>query len=198
MEKIMWFDVETTGLIAAPIYDHKGTRIQSGIIQAAALMQIDGLITERMLFHIRPAAHHTINEEALKVNNFTQEQLKGFPDSQQDFYSTIRSMVSKYVDRYDKHDKCIIAGYNVRFDIDFFRQLFLDNNDKFFGSFFHSASLDVMGTVAECIIRGLQLPNYKLATVCERFGIDLQAHDAMADIIATRNLYYKLKEILKG
>jgi DNA polymerase III epsilon subunit-like protein len=33
-----------------------------------------------------------------------------------------------------------------------------------------------------------ELDNYKLTTVCEFFGIEFKAHDALADIKATREL----------
>jgi len=49
------------------------------------------------------------------------------------------------VDKFDKKDKLHLAGYNIGgFDIPFLRTFFLQNNDKYFGSWFWSDSLDVM------------------------------------------------------
>ena len=40
--------------------------------------------------------------------------------------------------------------------------------------------------------------SHKLVDVCKHFGIELDAHDALSDIKATRQLIYKLMEYLKG
>jgi len=47
----------------------------------------------------------------------------------------------------------------------------------------------------------LSLPNYKLQTVCEHFGVQIDAHDALSDIKATRELLQMIlgaKEVSDG
>jgi DNA polymerase III epsilon subunit-like protein len=45
-----------------------------------------------------------------------------------------------------------------------------------------------------------QLPNLKLGTVCDAFGIKLgdAAHDALADVVATRTLIRRMQDWLFG
>jgi DNA polymerase III epsilon subunit-like protein len=38
----------------------------------------------------------------------------------------------------------------------------------------------------------IDLPDYKLSTVCAHYGIDIKAHEALSDIQATRELTLKL------
>ncbi len=44
----------------------------------------------------------------------------------------------------------------------------------------------------------INLPNYKLTTVAEYFGIKLDAHEAMSDILATRKIVKKLESFLQS
>ena len=43
----------------------------------------------------------------------------------------------------------------------------------------------------------IELPGYKLANVCEYFGIPIKSHDAMSDIEATRILIQLMLDYLK-
>jgi DNA polymerase III subunit epsilon len=106
----------------------------------------------------------------------------------------IRKLLGKYVNKYDKQDKFVLGGYNVGFDMDMMRVSFEKAGDNYFGSWFFWPVIDVRVMVAEQILEiGLRLPNYKLETVCEYFNIPIDAHNALSDIRATRQLYYFLK-----
>ena len=97
---------------------------------------------------------------------------------------------------YDRDDKFIAAGFNVNFDLDFLRETWFATGGKYGpGSWIFNCPIDVRTTVAEAIgWDKLRLPNFKLGTVCEYYGVELgeDAHDAMADIEATRKLYHAL------
>ena len=188
MNKIFYFDTETTGL------DPK----RHDIIQLAYIVEIDGKIVDENSFRLQPSNYDTIEKAALEVNKTTIEQLKGYPESQL-VHGQIVNLLDKYVDKYDKMDKFLPAGYRINFDMDMFREFFKKNNHKYFGSYFGYHMLDPIPFLFFLELKGLiKLESHKLVDVCKHFGIELDAHDALSDIKATRQLIYKLMEYLKG
>jgi len=190
--KVLWIDLETTGT----------SPLNHGIIQLAALAELDGEVVEEIDLRMRPLMKHEINQEALDLNHLTEEEINQYPD-QSTQYSAFEGFLSKYVNRYEKLDKFILAGYNINaFDEPFLRELFMDNafsrKDRkyggYFGSWFFWPKRDVQTFVAEHIVEhDMRLTNYKLETICEHFGIPIDAHDALSDIRATRTLYRVLR-----
>lgn len=57
-------------------------------------------------------------------------------DIKRDIYSTFVDHLDTLVNRFDKEDKIYFIAYNAGFDNQFVRNLFLQNNNKFFGSYF--------------------------------------------------------------
>lgn len=111
-----------------------------------------------------------------------------------DVFARLVQMLSKYVDKYNKKDKFHLVGYNNRgFDDNFFRGFFLQNGDQYFGSWFWSDSIDVLVLASTFLAaRRHDLPNFKLATVAEALGIDINAgklHDASFDIDITKQVF---------
>jgi len=183
MNKIFWFDTETTGT------DPKNHTI----IQLAALIEVGSHIREKFSLSIRPIEGKAIDPKALEVNRQTKEGIMEFMPPR-DAMKELVSIMKRYVDPYDPKDKYITAGYNVRFDYSFLRQWFFDLGDKYFGSWFHWPVIDVAQTFAEeRLLQGTVLANYQLSTVCNYMGIYFEAHEALADIEATYKLYYKLR-----
>jgi len=190
--KVLWCDLETTGT----------NPIRHGIIQLAALVEIDGKLEAQLNLRMAPLTKHEVEEEALAINSVTEEEIRAYPH-QSTQYPELEALLSRYINRYEKLDKFILAGYNINaFDEPFLRQLFLDNattrRDRkyggYFGSWFFWPKRDVQTYLAEHIAEhGLRLSNYQLATVCEHFGIPIDAHDALSDIQATRTLYRVLR-----
>lgn len=76
--------------------------------------------------------------------------------------------------------------------MDMMRSSFEKSGDKYFGSWFFWPTIDVRHEVAKQILDGCRLRNYKLETVCGHYDIKIDSHDALSDIKATRELYYKL------
>lgn len=180
-KKILFFDTETTGLDprkAAPI-------------QVAFLIDIDGHVVEEGNLLIQPHAGAEISKQALAINKRTEEEIVKPPFlPTREGYRKITDMFTRHVDKFNRADKFYPAGYNVGFDVDFLGQFFERNGDKYFGSWMNGRRLDPREMMAwldySC---GLQLKDHKLSTVCEYFGITIQAHDALSDIRATRDLF---------
>ena len=176
--KVFYFDVETTG------FDPK----VNDITQLAGMIEIDGKIKEKFNLRSQPLNWDDISESALEVTGIGIEELKKYPKASE-AYSDLIKILDKYCDKYDKFDKFYFAGYNVRFDIDFLHQFFVKQGDQYFGSWFNWKSVDPFPFLHYMDYKGMiKLPNYKLETVCEHFEIEIKAHDAMSDILATRKI----------
>lgn len=185
--KICYIDTETTGLDAKTC----------GIIQLAAIMEIDGEIVSEFETKIRPFDGCSISPEALAVSGTKIEDLDEFPQEWEAIKS-FTAWLSQYIDKFSRQDKAFFSGYNTPFDIEFVRKLFERNGDKFFGSWFWSGSLDVMGlALLHLAPMRHQMENFKLGTVANVvLGKDEAArimgaeglHNALGDIRLTREV----------
>lgn len=190
MNKIIFIDTETGGVNAE----------KSALIQLSGIIEIDGTEKEKFNFYIKPFENSELNEKALEVQGRTLEELgteKYIDESI--IYKKFLEILDKYIDKYDKNDKFIVAGYNVKFDIDILKALFERNNNKFLFSYFNSSMLDPLYSVRLLQVAGMLpvLENNKLETWCKYFNIELKAHDSLQDITATKKLIEKLIELIK-
>lgn len=190
MIKIIFIDTETGGVNAE----------KSALIQLSGIIEVDGTEKEKFNFYIKPFENSEVNEKALEVQRRTLEELgteKYIDESI--IYKKFLEILDKYIDKYDKNDKFIVAGYNVKFDIDILKALFERNNNKFLFSYFNSSMLDPLYSVRLLQVAGILpvLENNKLETWCKYFNIELKAHDSLQDITATKKLIEKLIELIK-
>lgn len=182
--KVLWIDTETTGT------DHGRHEIH----ELAMLMELDGKVVGELLVHMRPLNWDTVEDEALAVSGKTRDELKGYPEPHS-VYLQVGKFLSQFVDKFDKGDKVYPGGYNVRFDTDFIRAFFERSGDKYWGSWSNHREQDSLPLVRILNRYGLlDLPDLKLGTVCKAYGVPLDenAHSALHDVKAARELYYKL------
>jgi len=187
--KQIWIDTETTGI------DHH----TNFIIELAALYE-DGKTKSVFHVYILPAAKPDDFNIIEELTGITWEYLEQNGITEAEAFTQFVAWIGQYIDHYDKKDKAIFAAYNARFDNDFMRDFFKHNEPNYFGSWFYSASLDIMSTAALCVKLGL-IPapvNFKNATICEYFGITHKAHSAIEDIKASRQAELKMEELLNA
>ena len=195
MKKVLWLDVETTGL------DCK----KHGLREVGFIIEIDGVEVDRGVFKINPFTYTTrdveIDDYALEISKVSIEDLKSYDRVSYCFKELMKKLV-KYVNVNDKNDCFVIAGYNAAFDIGFIKEWFKEMGllDSY-KDLFHYKSLDVFSLVF--VLRHLGLnsaENDKLETMCNYFDIEIEAHNALSDIEATKKLYELICEkfILKA
>lgn len=113
-----------------------------------------------------------------------------------DFYSSFKDYLDTFVNKYDKVDKLYVLGYNVRFDIDFLRNLWLANGDKYFGSYFYNPPIDVMNLCAYKLMGSRRQPkNFKLGEIARFLNVRVnedKLHSALYDATITKNVYNKI------
>ena len=183
---IMFYDLETTGV----------NHMKHCIIQISAILTQGGSEIDRFEFKVKPHEKAQIDSEALRANNLTESEIMRYVD-QDVAFKKFRARLHEHVDVYDKRDKIILAGYNnSKFDDQFLRMFFTLNGDNYFGSFFHTGSIDVMA-LAAFVLQDVRyrMPNFKLHTVANFLGIDVdldRLHDANYDVHITRKIYNKL------
>ena len=176
--KALYFDTETTGL----------NPWKNDIIQIACIVEIDGEVKGEFESKVQPVNWEHLDPKALEVHGYDERTLRTFPETKRVF-TQLTDFMSRFVNKFDKGDKFTPAGYNVRFDMEFLQNFFKKQGDQYFGSWVNWKLVDPMYKLYEMDYMGkINLPNYKLATVCQHLGIELKAHDALGDIKATREL----------
>lgn len=179
MKKCLWFDTETTGL-----NHHK-----NDIIQIACMVEIDGVIVDEFESKLRPFDPSNVELKALEVNGLILQEVMNYPDPKT-VHKNLIKFLARHIDKYNKQDKFAPAGYNVKFDIDFLMSFFKKCGDSYYGSYLNYKAIDPLYLLHMMDQQGkISLINYKLKTVCDHFGIFIEAHEALSDIKATRELH---------
>ena len=190
MNKIIFIDTETGGVNPE----------KAALIQLSGIIRIDKKDVEKFNFFIKPFENSEVNEKALEVQGRTLEELKTEKYlEEKEVYKQFVNLLDKYVDKYDKTDKFIVAGYNVRFDVDMLKAFFQRHGNNFLFSYLDSSMLDPLYSIRLLQVAGILpvLENNKLETWCKHFGIELKAHDSLEDIEATKKIIGKLIELIK-
>ncbi|HBD95070.1 MAG: hypothetical protein A2015_02230 [Spirochaetes bacterium GWF1_31_7] len=189
--KIFWIDTETTGL------DSNNDKI----IQLACIFED----TEKELiikkdWYIKHNNYPESFADAEKIHGITRDFLNESGKSKSEVYRELLLLLDNNIEKFNKKDKAILAGYNVEFDKGFLYKLFLSNNNSFFHSYFHSAKLEVMSHFIYLYYDSNDnlndIENFKLETLCNQFRIKFNSHNAMADIQATRELFLSITDAL--
>ncbi len=175
--KLLFFDLETTGTYPG----------KHGIHQMSGMIVIDGEIKEKFDFKVRSNPQAEILDEALEVAGVTREQILAYPPMGEVYHQFVNGILAKYVDRYNKTDKFFLVGYNnASFDNQFLRGFFLQNGDKYFGSWFWANCMDVMVLATPYLAaKRAEMKDFKQGTVAKALGIpveDEKLHDALYDI----------------
>jgi len=178
--KILYLDTETTGITA-----------NSAVIQFAGIIEVDGEVKEEFNIKCKPHANADISEKALEVTGMTLDIINSYQEPQKAM-EEMENIFGKYCDKFNKNDKFVLIGQNIKFDFQKLYEFYSRLGNKYLGSWINFKKM--FDTLA--VIQALQiaekmpeLENNKLITWCNHFNIKLEnAHDALADIRATREL----------
>lgn len=190
MNKIIFIDTETGGVNPE----------KAALIQLSGIIRIDKKDVEKFNFFIKPFENSEVTEKALEVQGRTLEELKTDKYvEEKEVYKQFINLLDKYIDKYDRTDKFIVAGYNVRFDVDILKAFFQRHGNNFLFSYLDSSMLDPLYSIRLLQIAKILpvLENNKLETWCKHFGIELKAHDSLEDIEATKKLIGKLISLIR-
>ena len=194
--RIAVFDTETTGV------DPKKNGITQIALELGVIKNEVYHTTGEYNFTVRPFPTDVIEEQALKVQGRTREEVMAGEEPRV-VYRKLLEILGSVVDKYNKKDKMFFVAYNGSFDMDFLRSFWMKNGDEFFGSFFFYPDIDV------CRIAGFkamedrpEMQNFKLGTVADHFGIERppfgDLHDASVDLALTLDLFLKFKGVVRA
>jgi DNA polymerase-3 subunit epsilon len=188
-KKVLYFDTETTGLTE-----------NSAMVQVSGIIEVDGIVKEEFDIFLKPHSEADISDKALEVTGMTIEGMNEYPDHK-DGYKKIIKIFGKYINKFDKNDKFIVAGQNINFDLQVLNNFFKRNRDNYMGSYIDwKQQFDTLYIFMAMEIAGVvpKLHNHKLETICKAMGIELSnAHNSLADIRATREVGIRLMQGLK-
>lgn len=177
MSKILWIDTETTGLS-----DKK-----HGIISIAAIIDIDGKAVESFEMEMKPTGRFC-DDGALQVNGYTRQQISRFTPWEQVlpvFMAKLNFLSRKYYSDL----QFTLGGQNIPFDNRFVRS-WCGGAVEYWEILVDQKNMIDTQKISK---QFPELESHKLGDLCRAFGITLSnAHNAMADIEATRSLYYAM------
>lgn len=185
--KILWVDVETTGL----------DPVRHGIWSLSAIIEIDGVEVATFDERCNPVGAE-LDAIALEIGCVTEEEINGF-QSDRELYAKFTSFLSKHITKFDRNDKAVMAGMCVDFDDRFLRALFAKMGDKFLGSWKYPDMIDVRGLAIDALatVRH-RMESFKLESIADALGIaDGHCfHKSLDDLRVTRRAYYGSVKIL--
>ena len=182
--KFLYLDTETTGVNPK----------EDSIFQISCIyVDTDApeIRPEEYDFKLAPYKNKGLSLMAAEKTGMTDEVINSY--TQQDLvFKKFQEKICAKVNPRDRKDKMFLLGYNVSFDDSFLREWFSFNGDRYYGSYFWNPCLDAMPLAGLRLMATRPLmPNFQLSTVYEALtGKDLEgAHDAMADVRATKEIF---------
>ncbi|MBO7368882.1 MAG: 3'-5' exonuclease, partial [Clostridia bacterium] len=154
-----------------------GTDFDDKITEIGAVKIVDGKFTERFTTLINPGKH--IPKDVAELTGIDDDTVKDALSYEKvcaDFYKFCYGAT--------------LIGHNVEFDIRFVR-----NQSKPLDYIFDNPLMDTLAIARE-VVYGVA--NYKLNTLCEKFGIKFRHHRAYSDAFATAELFIELIRIRKS
>ncbi len=182
MSKVIWIDTETTGLE----FEKHGLR------EVACIVEIDNIVIDEFLLYIDTTTYKNekyISKYVKDAMGITEDKLKEYPSSASQM-EVFRKKVEQHIDLEDKNDKFMFAGFNVKFDSEFIKDWYKDNGcAKYFYKSFGYQEIDVLGFVRKLkYLELFETENNQLKTLSNHFDIEIDAHEALSDIQATKKL----------
>lgn len=186
MEKLLFFDTETTGMCLWN--EHPSHPKQPRVVQIAALQtdehgeEINSLVCLLQLGDI-PMAN-----EVAKIHGYTKEILNTHG---------IHREIAFQMWAYMMWQSSVLIAHNIKFDLKMFDIEQACNKPTMTGVFASSMFCTMLSTTDICKLPGKR--GYKWPKLAEAYRIIcgkelVGAHDALADVRACKEIYFKLKE----
>lgn len=199
-----WFDVETTGL---DYKLHSTTQLSYIIVKSGEVVKVRDI-------KMQPDPCREISEEALKAQGITMDELMNHPYTQQDGLTLFRNDL-RDVGSLQGTTSLMPMGYNnAQFDADFLKRICQEINVQYGKTFSFNPVVDVMhyalsmkkiaailGRLSEEAISDSNKLGVVYALMKSMLNEPLPAikfHDALEDIKATMEIFYRLPSAFFG
>jgi DNA polymerase III epsilon subunit-like protein len=174
----LFVDLETGGL-----YPTKHSILQI----AAVITDLDFKTQGYFMSYLKPHPELEVTEFALAINQLNWDDLQNAPleDS---------VVVALHHFALLRGQKGRFAGYNCKFDLEFLALMWERQNN--IAAPYHVPWLDIYTCAKSKLGSNSGLPNFKLASVADFFGINTAgAHDALQDLFMTIEIAKQLKSM---
>lgn len=209
-KKIIYFDLETTGL----------DPVMNTIHQVSMITEVNGHEVDRLNLFISPITRFrkvktfmedgkwkkelamglkNYSPDALDIAGLTIEQLVERGAEGNKAFNILKKFLATHCDKFTKNDKYFLIGFNNRkFDDNFLRQFFHDMADDYYGSYFWPNTSDVSVLATEFLMdRRETMDDFKLSGVATALGIEVdinRLHDGLYDVELTREIRNIIKK----
>lgn len=180
----LWLDAETTGI----------NSVKNDIIQMACVPVVNGVRQQEFNEFCQPLDWNEIEQDAIDVHGITVEQMRTFQTSEE--------ALDKFIEYLSSFScRFTISGFNVNFDRKFMSSWFSKHGrsedfNRLFDTNIHCTFKRWKKVLSVLGRRAPQLENNKLETIAKHYGITINAHDALSDIVATIEVDDKISELL--
>jgi DNA polymerase III epsilon subunit-like protein len=178
--------METTGL----------NKDKHEIIQFAGLVTVNGEVKKEFVFYFKPKYPEYIEESALKATGLTIEEMMNYSDDPKESMNIIDGYLKEFNTTNRQH--WFIGGQNVRFDYDFLKKWWKENQttrSRQFSDIFRFHYADLMALAFAFQIKGkYDFKDLKLPTIVTALGYQFEgkAHNALCDVKMTYKCYSRL------
>ncbi len=154
-----------------------GKEADDRITEIGAVKMIDGVATEYFSTLVNPEKH--IPQEVVDITGITDEMVKDAPKFSEvcgDFYKFCYGST--------------LVAHNIDFD-----SRYIKKQGEAIDFYFDNPLMDTLALARESIFG---VSNYKLNTLCDKFGIVFRHHRAYSDALATSELFVEIIRIRKS
>jgi hypothetical protein len=159
----------------------------------------EGVVPQAYTWNASPFFGAEVSPDALLANNMTREEIAEYPHEKA-MLKTLTDLLAQDCDRFKKvkglSDKHFLLSYNVTFDGNFIRSLFVRNGNNFFGSHFWQPPVCIMQMAAmELMLERDKLKGFRMVDVAEYLGVGAVPEGitgALADVMTARGIFYAL------
>lgn len=154
-----------------------GTDMDDKITEIGAVKMIDGVATEYFSTLVNPEKR--IPQEVVDITGITDEMVENAPK-----FSEVCGDFYKFC------DGATLVAHNIDFD-----SRFIKKQGEAIDYYFDNPLMDTLSLARENIFG---VTNYKLNTLCDKFGIVFRHHRAYSDALATSELFVEIIRIRKS
>jgi DNA polymerase-3 subunit epsilon len=181
--KLLILDVETTGL----------SHFKDSIVEIAAYYYENNKKKKIFNMSCKPKKGSSVEPGSIAAGIVPYTNM-----SYEELYWKFIEFLDSIVNKFDKEDKLILTAYNSAFDEKFIRQFFKDNNNKFYGSYFKTKSLDVLHLAhMHMIVNNIKYDKLNLKSTCENLKVKVdedKTHRALYDVNLTQQVLAKVSK----